>query len=557
MVKPLKGKLRSVRIRCGINLLIEQMARIFTVFGIVAVPVVLIDRLLANGVINSWVINSWPIWALVATGAVLIVLLWVLSLPSRMRVSLLVDERLKLHERFSTTLAIAESDDPFARAACDEARRTARRINPGGHFPIKPSKCWLYAAAAWLTVVLAAGFVPEKDLLGFLKREKQKQDQAVQVEIAKREIKQTTSTVKLAVKQLGDKDLGADLAKLSETPLGVKPEIAKRQAIKKLGDLAEKIEKKQSEMQLDSVKYMQEMLKQLRGSPNPFSDKLRLALAKGNLAEASDLLKQFQKQLAEGKLTDEQRKALARQLQNLAKQLEDMAMKNAELEKELEKLGLSKELAKLNPEQLRKACKKQGLSAEKIEQLLKKMSACRSACRRCSGMGKAMAACGGSGSLSGDDLAGLTDQLDEIEAMKQQIMLTQATLDEIDRAIACLGKGMCKGLGCQGPFSKGLAEKFGSGTGGPGRGYGPRGTDEQGQTGTKKTRVQNKDGQGPVVASWYFKGTQIKGEAKRDFAEIVQAGRDSAAEAISENEIPRKYEESVKKYFGQLENTAE
>jgi hypothetical protein len=374
--------------------------------------------------------------------------------------------------------------------------------------------------------------------------------------LAQKDIKQTTSSVKLAVKQLGNPELDAELAKLTEMPKGLKPDIAKRQAIRKLGDIGDKLKKMQSNMQPGSVELMQRMLKQLRGSPNALSQKLQLALAKGNFAQASNLMKQFQKQLLEGKLSEQQRKALSQQLQNLARQLQELARKNEQFEAELEKLGLNKKLAKLNEEQLRKALQNQGLSQEKIEQLLQKMAACRSACSRCSGIGKAMAACGaGAGGLSGDELAAVAEQLDELEAIRQQIMLTQATLDEIERAIGCLGQGMCQGLGYQGPFREGLAERYGPGTGGPGRGYGPRGSDEDGQTSTKKTRIKNKTGQGPVVASWYFKGTQVKGQAKRDFSEVIQAGRDSAAEAISENQIPRRYEESVKKYFGQLEES--
>jgi hypothetical protein len=72
-----------------------------------------------------------------------------------------------------------------------------------------------------------------------------------------------------------------------------------------------------------------------------------------------------------------------------------------------------------------------------------------------------------------------------------------------------------------------------------------------------KAMVQNKDQKGPTVASWYFKGTQVKGEAQREFSEVIQAGRDSAAEAISENQIPRRYEEAVKTYFGRLEKSAD
>lgn len=551
MLKTFEKKLRWIRFRCSINLLLEQLGRVFAVAGVIGVLTVLAERLLALSIISSW-----TLWSFLAIVTALALLSWLLNQPSRMQVAFLLDERLKLNERFSTTLAMAESKDPFARAACQEARQTAQLVRPKGYFPIKPPKCWLYTTSTWFIVGILFLFMPQKDLLGFLKKEQEQQEQARQVQLAQKDIKQTTSSVKLAVKQLGNPELDAELAKLTEMPKGAKPDIAKRQAIRKLGDIGDKLKKMQSNMQPGSVELMQRMLKQLRGLPNAFSQKLQIALAKGNFAQASNLMKQFQKQLLEGKLSEQQRKALSKQLQDLASQLQELARKNEQFEAELEKLGLNKKLAKLNEEQLRKALQNQGLSQEKIEQLLQKMAACRSASSRCSGIGKAMAACGaGAGGLAGDELAAVFEQLDELEAISQQIMLTQATLDEIERAISCLGQGMCQGLGGQGPFREGLAERYGPGTGGPGRGYGPRGSDEDGQTSAKKTRVKNKTGQGPVVASWYFKGTQVKGQAKRNFSEVIQAGRDSAAEAISENQIPRRYEESVKKYFGHLEES--
>ena len=268
---------------------------------------------------------------------------------------------------------------------------------------------------------------------------------------------------------------------------------------------------------------------------------------------AGFLGRHLQKELAKGNLSPEQQKALAGQLQDLAKRLEELAQKNEEFEKELEKLGLNKELAKLNEQQLRQALTKQGLSAENIEDILRKASAFRSAASMCAGLGSAMASCGsGSGQLSGDGLAAAIDQLNEFDSLQQQLMLTQASLDEITRAIAYLGDGM--GLGGQGAFMEGLSSRFGPGTGGPGVGYGPRGMAED-DTSTQRTRLKNKPGQGPAIASWYFQESQIKGEARREFTEVVQAARDGAAEAISDNEIPRKYEEAIKKYFGGLEQS--
>ena len=550
MLKTLEKKLRSVWFRCSINLLLKHAGRVLTAAGIIVMLAVLTDRLLALGILNS--VNSRAILSFSAAAIILILLLWLLKQPSRMQVSLLLDERLKLRERFSTTLALADSDDPFADAARSEARQKAEQANIQGHFPIRPSQCWMYAISTWLAAVLIF-FMPQKDLLGFLRKDRQEQQRAQQLEKTKVDIKDAADPVKLAIKQLGEPELADALSKLDQTPKDARPQDIKRQAIRQLGNLSDKIQQMQSGMKLDSVNLLQKMFKQLRGSSDVFSQKLRLALAKGQFSQASNLMSELQKELAKGNLSPEQQKALTSQLQDLAKRLQELAQKNEEFEKELEKLGLNKELAKLSEQQLRQTLLKQGLAAENIEELLRKAAAFRSAAGMCAGLGSAMAASGaGAGQLSGDGLAAAIEQLDQFDALQQQLMLTQASLDEITRAIACLGDGM--GLGGLGPFSEGPSDRSGPGTGGPGVGYGPRGT-TSGDTSTQRTRLKNKPGQGPVIASWYFQESQIKGEAKRDFTEVVQAARDGAAAAISENEIPRKYEESIKKYFGRLEQS--
>ena len=549
MLKTLEKKVRNVWFRCSINLLLKHAGRVLTAAGIIVMLAVLTDRLLALGIIKS--INSQAILSFSAAAIVLILLLWLLKQPSRMQVSLLLDERLKLHERFSTTLALADSNDPFADAARSEARQKAEQANLQGHFPIRPSQCWMYAISTWLIAAAIIFFMPQKDLLGFLRKDRQEQQRAQQLEQTKVDIK----PVKLAIKQMGEPELADALSKLDQIPKDARPQDVKRQAIRQLGDLSDKIQQMQSGMKLDSVNQLQKMFKQLRGSSDVFSQKLRLALAKGKFSQASNIMSDLQKELAKGNLSPEQQKALTGQLQDLAKRLQELARKNEEFEKELEKLGLNKELAKLDEQQLRQTLLKQGMAAENIEELLRKASAFRSAASMCAGLGSAIAACGtGAGQLSGDGLATATEQLDEFDALKQQLMLTQASLDEITRAIACLGDGMGQGLGYQGPFMEGSSDRSGPGTGGPGVGYGPRGTAGD-DTSTQRTRLKNKPGQGRVIASWYFQESQIKGEAKRDFTEVVRAARDGAAAAISENEIPRKYEEAIKKYFGRLEQS--
>ncbi len=471
-----------------------------------------------------------------------------------MQASLLLDERLRLHERSSTTLALASSEDPFARAARTESLRTVERANLRGHFPIGLSRSWYYGAGTWLIVIALVLFMPEKDLLGLLKKKEEQAQRAEQLEDARTRVRETAESVRAAVKELNDPALAEELKRLDDLSQAGRPQEVKREAIKALGDLSEKLKQMQGSTQVDAANTLEQMLRRLRGSADPFSRQMRLALAKGDFAQAANLLSQLQKDLAEGKLSEEQRQRTAQQLQQLAKELQKLAEQKREFEEELEKLGLDKKLAQLGEQQLRQALRQQGLKQDLIEQLLKKLQAGRAAAGRCSGLAMAMADCGaGAGGLSADELADAIDQLDALESIQQQMILMRAGLAEISRSIGMLGDGMCDGLGLQGPYREGYSNRFGSGSGGPGIGYGPRDSDTEGPTGTKTTRADGKLDAGPVIASWYFKDIQVKGEARREFTEVVEAGRANAAEAISENQIPRRYEEAMKKYFGQLE----
>ncbi|MEA3226998.1 MAG: hypothetical protein U9Q07_13690, partial [Planctomycetota bacterium] len=304
MLKSLDKRIRSAWFRCSVNLLLRHTGRVLIAAGIIAVLTVLTERLLALSVINYRTVLGF--WAVVT---VTILLLWLLRQPSRMQVSLLLDDRLRLHERFSTTLALADMEDPFADAARNEARESAGHASIRGHFPIKPSKCWIYAVSTWLTVMVLTLFMPQKDLLGFLRKKEQAEQKTQQLEQAKVAIKEAASPVKSTVEQLGKPELADALSTLDQAPKDAKPQEIKRQAISKLGDLSDKIRKMQNSAQLDSVNMMQKMFKQLRGSADPFSQKMRLALARGNFTQASNLLNQLQKELAEGKLNLEQQKA--------------------------------------------------------------------------------------------------------------------------------------------------------------------------------------------------------------------------------------------------------
>jgi hypothetical protein len=549
MPMTLEQKLSRVRLRCAANIALDYLAQSLTAAGIVVLAGILCQRLIAMPVIQPW-----TVWALAGACIALVAGASWLKRPTVEWSAVAIDKRAGLKERFSTALALGASGDEFAVAACREAHKAVEQVDVTSHFPVRPSREWFFTCSAWAIVLVAFFLVPQKDIFGFLKHKQDEQSRVAQVQQTQAAIQQATIPVAMAVKQLNDSKLDAALAALGDMPGGQPPEVAKQEAIRKLGDIADKLKDMRTDPSHMSVDALQEMLKQLKGSQNELARNMQLALAKGDFAKASQIIREMQKQIESGSMTAEQKQLAAEGLKELAKQLGQAAKKSDQMEKELEKQGLDKKLAKLPPEQLKQALQKQGLDQKKIDELSQKAAACQSASAQASALSEAMQASAGSGELSMQDMQALAGSLDKLDNFQQQAQLSEAVLKQIEIACNSLGDALGEdGEGGQGPWQSGSSDRYGGGTGGPGKGYGARSGDKEGNTSTSKTRVETASKAGPVVASWYVKGEQVKGEPLRNYSEIVQAGRDSAAEAISENRIPRKYEESIKEYFGDIE----
>ncbi len=538
-------KLRQARVRCTLDVLLAQVMWVGLGLGVLALIGLLIQRLLS--------VTTWQPWvgpaAAGGAGALVLVLCWI-KLPKRLQVSLLLDERLGLNERLSTALALEASEDPFVQCAREEALVAVKAVQPSQCIAIRPGSAWWGTVLTWVVFVVVFFLLPQKDLLGLNEKKVLADHKKTKIELAEKQIQEATATVKLTADQLDNPELQEDLAGLTAAMKGGDPQAAKRQVIRKLGDMSDKLNSLRNNMNNQSMDLMQQMMRQLRSSPNAMNQQLNMALAKGEFHKAANLLRQLEQQMMKGDMTDPQRKNLDQQLKNLSKQLQALAKKQDELEDELKKQGLDKKLATLTPEALKKALEKQGLTPEKIDELMQKMAACKMAGSRTSRLGQALG--GGAGGLGAGDLSEALAELDELADLQDQIQLSEAMLAEMERAIACLGEGMCEGLGGQGPFSEGNRNVRGSGSGGPGQGFGAVATAEDGETSTKKTISKSQTQDGPVVASWYFQGEQIKGQVTRSYSDVIQEAGVAASEAINDNTIPRKYDNAIKAYFGQM-----
>lgn len=546
MQKGIKRKINAARLRLAFIGFLDIARRVFLYAGIVFLMFVLTEKLLAVSVLNLCIIGSFSAVFIVA-----LLIWWLLKIPSKRQTSLLIDERLNLKERMSSLLSLENKEDPFAQAACQEASGKIMEANLKGFFPIRITGNWFYSMGLWAAVILIIAFFPQYDLLGYLQREKDKIAEVHDVQVAEKTVKLTAGSVKMAIQELGDESLNNELEKLDQVQADQSPEAIKRQAIQKLGALSDRIEQLKKDMNPQSLEMTKDMLKQLKPMAEPFSQPLQFALMKGDFSAARDMITQLQSRLEKGELTDEQKKRLAEQLANMAKQLEQVAAKNKELEEALDKAGLDRKLSQLSEEEFKKALEKVSLNPKQMQQLMQKFNACKSACKNCSNLAQAMAACSGGASPAGDQMDELAAQLSALEAFEHQMDLMEASLAEIEGAIGALGQGLCQGPGCDGWTDLNQPGNR------AGTGFGKKYLSEPIEADPKATKVKGKPQEGQVVASWFFKGEQIKGQSTLELDQVIQTAKDNAAEAISENAIPKRYEESVKMYFGGLEEYAE
>ena len=548
MAGAFERRLRSVRRRLSLDVLLRQVGAALVVGGAASAAAVLAERAFAVRFLAPWHVPA-------GVGLLLLVALavWYLRRPTPMQSALLLDERLGTRERFSTALALAGSEDPFAAAARREARRRAETFQLGKHFPVRPTRRWLWAATAWVAFA-GSLLLPDIDLLGLIPKRRQRQRQAQQLAQARSEVSQAVTVLKASVKQLGDKALVEELAKLADLKQPAQAADVRREAIRRLGTLAERIEKMKKHPRARTTAELRSMLSRLRASRGALDNELNEALARGDFGRASQILQELQRKLQARGLSEADRRALAKQMEDLAGQLRRLAEQRKALRDALERAGCDGKLADLDEQQLRQALKDAGLTDKEIKELLDKARACDSAAELCRSLAGRLGRCATElvqGELVPAELVRLLEDLNELDAEADRLVQADKALEGIEDAIALLGRARGQGLGL-------VRNVPNPPPGGPwARAWGKRPTGPESPTGLKKTGVKNKLSAGPIIASWYFKGPQVKGQARRKYRAVVEAARDRAAEAITENQVPRRYQSAVKKYFGEMAKPAQ
>jgi len=551
-VREIHSAIRRAALRLALMRLLRASVICLTLAAVALGAALLGERLLGLSV--DWRASLGTALAV----AVLAALIWtIVRRPDAMTVARLLDERAGTRDALSTALAVSNQPDGWSERARVWARDAATKIRSAQAVPIRAPRLWPAPLVA--TALLGAMwlFMPQVDLFGVRAEAKQEaakaeELRAVQVELAKQEEELKTLFEAIDAPELTEQ--------LTETATPKTAEEAKREAIKRLTTLKDRLEAlRQGEKGL-AAKSLEESMKRLRRPGEGPLDEMAKKLQAGDFEGARQEMEKLADKLNSGELTEEQREQLRKQMEDLAKQLAELEKMNQALKDQLAKLGLDPALAD-DPEALQQALEQmQGLSQEQIRQMMQQAQSAQQSQEMIDALSQSLqtAAQNMQGSMNrADALRMCSNCLGGMEAMQNELSAMQAAQGQLDQQLQALGQNP-QLSGAQ-AFKQWAANSAGGRLGGikPGVGTAWNQVDPVESPVTRQKEMsKSKQTGGPIIATRLVQGSQVRGESRAQFAEVVEAAEESAAEAIENQRIPRERREAVKRYFGTLQEKA-
>ncbi len=578
MMSRIEKQVGQARNRLTLNIVLEALSVGLLVGGSAWALTTLVTRLLALDLPlwhGAWMAAS--IGVLFALGGVL------RYRPSLFAAAVALDGAAGLKERLSTALSTLHNDDPFVRAARRDAEKTATTVHVPTHVHYRSPRLWPWSATSLVVALLLVWLMPVVDLFAG-EQDGQEQVEREQVEAEKQAIASTFEQSINRIKELsqgkpGLKDLAAELEPLElPTDPTATPEDIRRDAVKRIDDVRDKLKKQLDESNYDPSQELKRMLARLKQQgANAQSDTLSQTLADGDFSAAKKELEKMIEELKEAARNSddpEVQQRVAQMEQDLRQLAEKMAKlgDSVRVQKELEnKAGLSEEQAKelldklknMDREQLQKELQKQladkGLSEHQIKELAKKIQQNQQACKSCKNLAQALSqaaqSCSQCQGSSGSSAAASQGAAAMADAMNQlsQLEMSEQLMNELTSQLAEMGdfrNDVCQGQ-CQG---NGQGQRGGIGRQGPqyGRGLGDNVGKERTPYQADPTKAKSRFQGGEIIGQMLVDGPQVPGHANAEALSAAEAELRDALDAIDRNEVPRQYEKVMREYFARL-----
>jgi hypothetical protein len=498
-----------------------------------------------------------PFWAWPAGGVVfgtVAAVTWTLATRAQpLDAALEIDRRFGLKERVSSTLAMPPDDresDAGQMVAEDAAHRVAR-LEISEKFPIStPRKLLLPlvpAALAFAVLLLPGPAVVENPAQGKTNEEASKP----QVKKAAEALPKKATETREQAKKENMPELESLMAKIEETTRQMSSSPPDREkALTKLNELSKQLADRRK--QVEGMEKIRDQLAQLKQKERGPADQMAQSLAQGDFEKALDDLKDIEKALKDDKLNEKDKEQLAKQLDDMKKNIEKMAdqhkQQQAEMEKkidELRKNGQNDAADKLQ-DQLAQM-KNQNQQMDQLQDLAKKFGQCAECMKK------------GQGDKAADAMKQAQNAINDMKKQLDEMQMLDDAMDQLAQAKDQMNCKNCGGKGCKNCQGKGPGQgkdgkdgkldelKMKGGGTGKGRAEGRR---PESKTNTKsyESHVKQEVGRGSADFGGMVDGTNKPGNVSIEIQNQVDSVRRGDTDPGGARQLPRKYGEQVKEY---------
>ena len=503
---------------------------------------------------QNWV-YSW-----IAGGALLGVLIPLVvtwrKTASQLSAAIEVDRRFGLKERLSSALTLEDrvAETSVGQALLNDAADQADTIDVRDEFRYQPT---VRAFLPIIPILLLFGIMMIPNAEKKAGASEPERTDSKQVEIAIEELKKQMEQKRKEriAKGLKDADGKVEALEKKFDKLIDEKETGKKDALIKLNDIKKQITERQKE--LGSSKELKESLNKLKDAGEGPAKELADAMSKGDMAEAKKAIKDLVKKLKAGELSEVEKKKLAKDLKNMAKELkkaaEEHEAEKKKLEEQIEKAVKEGDLDKAAQLQQKLEEKKaMDQQQQKLKQMAEKLADCAE-CMKPGGQKPGEEGQQGNPQQKQEGMkqAGeaLEDLAKQLEQMQQEMGEMEALEDLEEMADDCKD-GLAEG-GKNGQGKKDGPPKWQDWAKGSGRGAGQRDL-EKGDTGTFKSKVKGKLQQGQTVVTGTADGKNLVGRSVSETRELIEASISKESDPLENQKMSRNQREHAQQYFKSL-----
>jgi hypothetical protein len=474
------------------------------------------------------------------------------AITPALQAALEIDQRFGLKERISSTLAMnrADRETEAGQALVADADARLKRVAVEEKFPVRPSRHLLLPLAPALALAAVMIFRPPmQEQLTAAVTDNPTDKPQVEAKAIDDLRQRLADRRKDAEKKEGLRDATELLKKVEEGTKDLQKEPLngpqREKALVKLNDYVRELQERKKQLGGGSEELKREMEKVKDISRGP-ADDLKNALAKSDFDKAAKALEKLQEKLAGSKLDPAKKEELAKQVEQLKKNIDKMAQQAKDAQADLQKradqmrqAGNQDAAGKLEDE-IQKL-QQQGPQIEALQKLANKLGQCTQQMQA------------GNNTQAAEAMQDAMQQLQEMARQQNELQ----TLDDAMQMLADARKQMncenCGGKGCemcQGGMGEGKGKKDGKPGQGLGEGLGDGARPDAKTNGSFfDSRVRQTVNKGAGQITGLAGGPNLKLQAETEIQNETSAIEHGNTDPLSGQRLPKKQSEHAQQYF--------